>query len=57
MATSWHTTSKSDIIWLYTFFTHLFKMFKSFLPCPCITHPPSVELQQKYCWTFYMCIT
>ncbi len=33
IATSWQKTNKSDIIWLYTF-THLFKMFKSFLTMP-----------------------
>jgi len=34
MATSQQKTNKSDIIWLYTFFTNLFKMFKSFLTMP-----------------------
>ncbi len=34
MATGWQKTNKSDIIWVYTFFTHLFKMFKSFPNMP-----------------------
>ncbi len=34
MATTWQKTNKSHIIWLYTFFTHPLKMFKSFLSMP-----------------------
>ncbi len=34
MATSWQKTNKHGIILLYMFFTHLFKMFRSFLTKP-----------------------
>ncbi len=34
IAPRWQKTNKSDIIWLYTIFLHLFKMFKSFLTKP-----------------------
>jgi hypothetical protein len=47
MTISWQKTNKSDIIWLYTIFTHLSKIS---LPHPCIAHPLSMVVQVTTLW-------
>ncbi len=54
--TRWQKTNKSDIIWLYTFFTYPFKMLE--LPChahawhiPQVWHPKWPHLEMTSFWT------